>query len=54
MKFRDAGIALAPRSIGACIDLAVVLCGQRLPACLLIWGVWSLPAMAAVRRDLPT
>jgi len=48
MRFRDAGIALAPRSIGACIDLAVVLCGQRLPACLLIWAVWSLPAMATV------
>lgn len=48
MTFRDAGISLAPRSIGECIDLATVLCGQRLPACLLIWGTWSLPAMAAV------
>ncbi|HUQ72198.1 MAG TPA: hypothetical protein VM165_21910 [Planctomycetaceae bacterium] len=48
MRFRDAGISLEPRPIGACIDLALVLSGRRLGACLLIWATWSLPAMGAV------
>jgi hypothetical protein len=47
MRFERAGIALEPRSIGGCIDLALVFFGRRLAQCLLLIAVFAIPAGVA-------
>jgi hypothetical protein len=47
MRLERAGIALEPRTIGACIDLALVFFGRRLMSCLIVIAVFAIPASVA-------
>lgn len=47
MRLERAGIALEPRSIGGCIDMALVFFGRRLGPCLALIACFAIPAGAA-------
>lgn len=46
MKFEQARIELVPRSVGNCLDLALVLCGRHLPALCGLWALFTVPLAA--------
>ncbi|HET6422445.1 MAG TPA: hypothetical protein VFG20_02105 [Planctomycetaceae bacterium] len=48
MRFHDAAISLQPRSIGSCLDVALVFVGQHLALCLQILAYIALPACVGV------
>jgi hypothetical protein len=48
MRLERAAIALEPRSIGSCLDLALLFVGRRMAPCLALVACFALPAGAGV------
>lgn len=48
MRFEQATIALEPRTIGNCFDLAVAFCGRQLGPLLRLWAIFAVPTAGLV------
>lgn len=48
MRLDRATLSWEPRSLGSCLDLALLLIGRHLLACLALWAVFAVPAGALI------
>lgn len=48
MRFEQATIALEPRTLGNCLDLAVAFCGRHLGPLLRLWAIVAIPTTGLV------